>query len=132
MGASKQQMLKAITEAESYPGPSLIIAYAPCIAHGIRAGMGKSQREAKLAVDSGFWSMFRYNPALKDEGKNPFILDCKEPDGSLQEFLSNEVRFAALEKSNPEESKRLRAKIEEEVKDRYQLLKSMADHGVGV
>jgi pyruvate-ferredoxin/flavodoxin oxidoreductase len=85
-----------------------------------------------LAVDSGFWSMFRYNPALKDEGKNPFILDSKEPDGSLQEFLSSEVRFAALEKSNPEESKRLRAKIEQEVKDRYQLLKNMAEHGVGV
>ncbi|MBE0584084.1 MAG: pyruvate:ferredoxin (flavodoxin) oxidoreductase [Desulfofustis sp.] len=132
MGANKQQMLKAIIEAENYPGPSLIVAYAPCIAHGIRAGMGKSQREAKLAVDSGFWSMFRYNPGLKDEGKNPFILDSKEPDGSLQEFLSNEVRFAALEKSNPEESKRLRAKIEQEVKDRYQLLKTMAEHGVGV
>ncbi|MEE4315262.1 MAG: thiamine pyrophosphate-dependent enzyme, partial [Desulfofustis sp.] len=132
MGANKQQMLKAITEAENYPGPSLIIAYAPCIAHGIRAGMGKSQHEAKLAVDSGFWSMFRYNPILKGEGKNPFILDSKEPDGSLQEFLSSEVRFAALEKSNPEESKRLRAKIEEEVKDRYQLLKSMAEQGVGV
>ncbi len=132
MGASKQQMLKAIIEAENYPGPSLIIAYAPCIAHGIRAGMGKSQREAKLAVDSGFWSMFRYNPAIKGTGKNPFILDSKEPDGTLQEFLSNEVRFAALEKSNPEESKRLRAKIEEEVKDRYQLLKGMAEQGVGV
>ena len=132
MGASKQQMLKAIIEAENYPGPSLIIAYAPCIAHGIRAGMGKSQREAKLAVDSGFWSMFRYNPVLKDDGKNPFILDSKEPDGSLQEFLSSEVRFAALEKSNPEESKRLRAKIEEEVKDRYELLKGMAEQGVGV
>jgi pyruvate-ferredoxin/flavodoxin oxidoreductase len=132
MGASKQQMLKAIIEAENYPGPSLIIAYAPCIAHGIRAGMGKSQREAKLAVDSGFWSMFRYNPTLKGTDKNPFILDSKEPDGSLQEFLSSEVRFAALEKSNPEESKRLRAKIEEEVKDRYQLLKGMAEQGVGV
>ena len=132
MGANKQQMLKAIIEAENYPGPSLIVAYAPCIAHGIRAGMGKSQREAKLAVDSGFWSMFRYNPMLKDEGKNPFILDSKEPDGSLQEFLSSEVRFAALEKSHPEESKRLRAKIEEEVKDRYELLKKMAEQGVGV
>ncbi|BDD87895.1 pyruvate:ferredoxin (flavodoxin) oxidoreductase [Desulfofustis limnaeus] len=132
MGANKQQMMKAMVEAENYPGPSLIIGYAPCIAHGIRAGMGKSQREAKLAVDSGFWSMFRYNPALKDQGKNPFILDSKEPDGSLQEFLSNEVRFAALEKSHPEESKRLRAKIEEEVNSRYQLLKGMADQGVGV
>jgi pyruvate-ferredoxin/flavodoxin oxidoreductase len=132
MGANKQQMLKAFVEAEKYPGPSLIICYAPCIAHGIRKGMGKTQLEAKLAVDSGFWSTFRYNPALKDEGKNPFILDSKEPDGTLQEFLSSENRFAALERSNPEESKRLRAKIDGEVDDRYQLLKKMADVGVGV
>ena len=94
--------------------------------------MGKTQLEAKLAVDSGFWSTFRYNPALKDEGKNPFILDSKEPDGSLQEFLSSENRFSSLERSNPEESKRLRAKLEEEVDDRYQLMKKMADSGVGV
>ncbi len=132
MGANKQQVLKAFTEAEKYPGPSLIIAYAPCIAHGIRKGMGKTQLEAKLAVDSGFWSTFRYNPSLIAEGKNPFILDSKEPDGSLQEFLSSENRFASLEKSNPEESKRLRAKLDEEVSDRYQLLKKMADQGVGV
>jgi len=94
--------------------------------------MGKTQPEAKRAVESGYWSPFRYNPLLKDEGKNPFILDSKEPDGSLQDFLSNEVRFAALEKSNPEESRRLRAKIEEEVKGRYDLLKGMAETGVGV
>jgi pyruvate-ferredoxin/flavodoxin oxidoreductase len=94
--------------------------------------MGKTQLEAKLAVDSGFWSTFRYNPALIAEGKNPFILDSKEPDGSLQEFLSSENRFASLEKSNPEESRRLRAKIDEEVSDRYQLLKKMADYGIGV
>ena len=132
MGANKQQFLKALVEAEKHPGPSLIICYAPCIAHGIRKGMGKTQLEAKLAVDCGFWSTYRYNPALKDEGKNPFILDSKEPDGTLQEFLSNENRFASLEKSNPEESKRLRAKIEQEVNDRYQLLKKIADEGVGV
>jgi len=132
MGANKQQMLKAFVEAEKFPGPSLIICYAPCIAHGIRKGMGKTQLEAKLAVDSGFWSTFRYNPELRDEGKNPFILDSKEPDGTLQEFLSSENRFAALERSNPEESKRLRAKIEGEVGNRFQLLKKMADDGVGV
>jgi pyruvate-ferredoxin/flavodoxin oxidoreductase len=132
MGANKQQALKAMIEAEKYPGPSIVIAYAPCIAHGIRKGMGKTQLEAKLAVDSGFWSMFRYNPALKDEGKNPFILDSKKPDGTLQEFLASENRFASLEKSHPEESKRLRAKIEQEVDSRYELLKTMADHGVGV
>ncbi len=130
MGASKQQTMKAFVEAERYPGPSLIICYAPCINHGIRKGMGKTQLEAKLAVDSGFWPMFRYNPGLKDEGKNPFILDSKAPDGSLQEFLSGENRFAALEKSFPEESRRLRAKIEKEAQDRYQILKNMAENGV--
>jgi pyruvate-ferredoxin/flavodoxin oxidoreductase len=132
MGANKQQTMKAFMEAERHPGPSLVVCYAPCIAHGLRAGMGKTQNEAKLAVESGYWPMFRYNPSLVDEGKNPFILDYKEPNGTLQDFLSNEVRFAALEKSHPEESKRLRSKIEEEVNNRYKLLKGMADHGVGV
>jgi pyruvate-ferredoxin/flavodoxin oxidoreductase len=82
MGASQSQYLKAIREAEAYPGPSLIIAYAPCINHGLRAGMGKTQEEAKLAVEAGYWSLFRYNPMLEKEGKNPFQLDSKEPDWS--------------------------------------------------
>jgi len=132
MGANKQQMMKAFMEAERHPGPSLVVCYAPCIAHGARSGMGKTQREAKLAVESGYWSMFRYNPALKDDGKNPFILDSKQPDGTLQTFLANEIRFAALEKTHPEESVRLRAKIEEEINGRYELLKGMADSGVGI
>nr|WP_319490285.1 pyruvate:ferredoxin (flavodoxin) oxidoreductase [uncultured Desulfobacter sp.] len=127
MGANKNQTLKAILEAESYPGPSLIIAYAPCINQGIKKGMGKTQMEMKLAVESGYWPMFRYNPQLVAEGKNPFSLDSKEPDGSLQEFLSGEVRFAALEKSFPEESKRLRAALAEEVEEKYAMLKMMAD-----
>ncbi|SLM32050.1 Pyruvate-flavodoxin oxidoreductase [Desulfamplus magnetovallimortis] len=127
MGASKQQTMKAFTEAESYPGPSLIICYAPCINQGIRKGMGKTQLEAKLAVDCGFWPMYRYNPLLKAEGKNPFILDYKEPDGTLQEFLSGETRFAALEKSFPDESKRLRAMIEKEVQEKYEKLKKLAE-----
>jgi pyruvate-ferredoxin/flavodoxin oxidoreductase len=129
MGANKNQTLKALVEAEKYPGPSLIICYAPCINQGIRKGMGKSQEEGKLAVESGYWPLYRYNPELIKEGKNPFILDSKEPDGSLQDFLSGEVRFAALEKSFPEESKRLRKKIEQEVMDRYHMLKMMADIG---
>jgi pyruvate-ferredoxin/flavodoxin oxidoreductase len=129
MGANKNQTMKALVEAENYPGPSLIISYAPCINQGIRKGMGKSQEEGKLAVDCGYWPLYRYNPELIKEGKNPFILDSKEPDGSLQEFLSGEVRFAALEKSFPEESKRLRKKIEQEVMDRYHMLKMMADIG---
>ncbi|EIM62531.1 pyruvate:ferredoxin (flavodoxin) oxidoreductase [Desulfobacter postgatei] len=129
MGASKNQTLKAILEAESYPGPSLIIAYAPCINQGIKKGMGKTQEEMKLAVESGYWPIFRFNPQLTHEGKNPFILDSKQPDGTLQEFLSGEVRFAALEKSFPEESKRLRAALGEEVEEKYAMLKMMADAG---
>ncbi|MFH2093705.1 MAG: pyruvate:ferredoxin (flavodoxin) oxidoreductase [Pseudomonadota bacterium] len=129
MGASKTQTLKAILEAEAYPGPSLIIAYAPCINQGIRKGMGKSQLEGKLAVESGYWPMYRFNPELVKEGKNPFIYESKEPDGSLQEFLSGETRFAALEKALPEESKKLRAKIDQEVADKYKMFKMMADVG---
>jgi len=129
MGANKNQTMKAFLEAEKYPGPSLIICYAPCINQGIRKGMGKSQTEGKLAVESGYWPLYRYNPELIKEGKNPFVLDSKAPDGTLQEFLGGETRFAALEKSFPEESKRLRAKIDEEVTDKYTMLKMMADAG---
>ena len=127
MGANKQQMLKAFLEAESYPGPSLIICYAPCINQGLRKGMGKSQEEEKLAVASGYWPLYRYNPQLVAEGKNPFVLESKDPDGSLQEFLKGENRFASLEKTFPEESKKLRAKIEEEVNQRYSTFKLMAE-----
>ena len=129
MGANKNQTLKAFLEAEKYPGPSLIICYAPCINQGIRKGMGKSQFEGKLAVESGYWPLYRYNPELIKEGKNPFVLDSKAPDGTIQEFLSGETRFAALEKSLPEESKRLRIKIEKEVTDKYTMFKMMADAG---
>ncbi|QTA91730.1 pyruvate:ferredoxin (flavodoxin) oxidoreductase [Desulfonema magnum] len=127
MGANKQQLIKALTEAEAYDGPSLIMAYAPCINHGIKKGMGKSQEETKLAVQCGYWPLYRYNPELKAEGKNPFILDSKEPDGSLQEFLSGEVRYASLEKAFPEESEKLRAVLEQEYKARYESLKKLAE-----
>ncbi|MDY6825463.1 MAG: pyruvate:ferredoxin (flavodoxin) oxidoreductase [Thermodesulfobacteriota bacterium] len=126
MGASKQQLLKAFTEAERYDGPSLIMCYAPCINHGIKKGMGKSQEESKLAVESGYWPLYRYNPMLKAEGKNPFILDSKEPNGTLREFLAGEVRYAALEKTFPEESKKLTAQLEEEYTERYRKLREMA------
>ena len=129
MGANKNQTMKAFLEAEKYPGPSLIICYAPCINQGIRKGMGKSQFEGKLAVESGYWPLYRYNPELVKEGKNPFVLDSKAPDGTIQEFLGGETRFAALEKSFPKESKRLRAKIGEEVTDKYTLFKMMAQIG---
>ncbi len=127
MGANKNQVLKAFTEAEAYDGPSLIMAYAPCINHGIKKGMGKTQEEMKLAVDCGYWPLYRFNPELKKEGKNPFILDSKEPDGKLQEFLSGEVRYAALEKLFPEESKKLRAEIETQYNERYLRLKKLAE-----
>jgi pyruvate-ferredoxin/flavodoxin oxidoreductase len=126
MGANKQQVMKAFKEAEAYPGPSLIICYAPCINQGIRKGMGKTQLEAKLAVDCGYWPLYRYNPSLQGEGKNPFSLDSKAPDGTIQEFLGGENRYALLEKIAPEESKRLRSKIEEEYMVRYEDLKYMA------
>jgi pyruvate-ferredoxin/flavodoxin oxidoreductase len=127
MGANKQQVLKAFTEAEAYPGPSLVICYAPCINHGIRAGMGKSQEEARLAVECGYWPLFRYNPLLAAEGKNPFILDSKDPKGDLDAFLKGEVRYASLAKSFPQESKVLTAKLKEEFKERHAMLKQMAD-----
>jgi pyruvate-ferredoxin/flavodoxin oxidoreductase len=127
MGANKQQLIKALTEAESYNGPSLIMCYAPCINQGIKKGMGKSQEETKLAVQSGYWPLYRYNPALKAEGKNPFSLDSKQPDGSLQEFLAGEVRYASLKKSFPDEAKRLNARLEEEYSERYENLKRLAE-----
>ena len=127
MGANKQQMMKAFIEAESYPGPSIILCYAPCINQGIRKGMGKTQQEMKLAVESGHWPLYRYNPLLAEEGKNPFALESKAPDGTYQQFLSGENRFAALEKMFPEESKRLREKIEVDALRKYDLLKKMAD-----
>ncbi|KAB1443327.1 pyruvate:ferredoxin (flavodoxin) oxidoreductase [Pseudodesulfovibrio senegalensis] len=130
MGADKAQMMKAFQEAEAYPGPSLIICYAPCINQGIRKGMGKTQEEQKLAVKSGYWPLYRYNPQLADQGKNPFLLESKDPDGTLQEFLSGENRYAMLERFYPEASEALRAKIEEDYNARYETLKHMAsaDH----
>ena len=127
MGANKQQMLKAFLEAESYAGPSLIICYAPCINQGLKKGMGKSQEEEKQAVASGYWPLYRYNPLLEKEGKNPFVLESKDPDGTIQDFLKGENRFASLEKTFPEESKKLRAQIEEEINHRYAAYRTMAD-----
>jgi len=126
MGANKAQTLKAFVEAESYKGPSLIIAYAPCINQGIRKGMGHTQEQTQLAVACGYWPLFRFDPRRKDAGKNPFVLDSRKPDGNLQEYLSGESRFAALEKMHPEESQRLRAQIEQEIAERWTSLEKMA------
>lgn len=118
MGADKNQLMKAITEAEAYPGPSLIIAYAPCINHGIKGGMGNAQEEARRAVACGYWDLYRYNPALKAEGKNPFSLDSKEPTESFRDFLMNEVRYASLKKAAPEMAEELFAKTEADAQER--------------
>jgi len=127
MGANKNQLMKALKEAESYPGPSLIIAYAPCITHGIKAGMGKSQHEEKLAVESGYWPLYRYDPRLADEGENPFQLDYKEPDGTLRDFIMGEVRYNVLTRSYPDEAKKLHKKLEEDVNAKYKKYKAMSE-----
>ena len=120
MGANQRQFLTALKEAEAYNGPSIIIAYAPCISHGLKKGMGSAQWEEKQAVESGYWHLWRYNPALEDEGKNPFILDSKEPDWSkFQDFLDREVRYTSLEKGFPEESEELFAAAQESAQWRY-------------
>ena len=120
MGASQSQWLKALREAEAYAGPSLIIAYSPCINHGLRAGMGKTQREQKLAVECGYWHTYRFNPMLEAEGKNPFTLDSKEPEwDKFQDFLKGEVRYSSLLKSFPDEAFELFAAAEENAKWRY-------------
>ena len=127
MGASPAQYFNAIKEAEAYDGPSLIIAYAPCINHGLKAGMGLSQKEEKLAVDCGYWHLYRYNPALEGTDKNPFTLDSKEPDWSkFQDFLKGEVRFASLYKMYPDSAEELLQKTEEFAKVRLETYKRLA------
>ena len=132
MGANQSQYFKALREAEAYPGPSLIIAYAPCINHGLRSGMGKTQQEEKQAVECGYWHLFRYNPSLEEEGKNPFSLDSNDPDWSkFQEFLAGEVRYTSLKKQFPAEADALFKASEENAKWRYNSYKRMADQKWG-
>ena len=127
MGANPAQTIKAIREAESYHGPSLIIGYAPCEMHSIKGGMANCQAEMKKAVECGYWNLFRFNPALKAEGKSPFILDSKEPKEGYQEFLMNEARYSALTRSFPERAKELFAKNEEAAKARYEHLLKLVE-----
>ena len=127
MGADMNQCVKAFVEAESYPGPSLIIAYAPCINHGIKGGMIGAQAEEKKAVTSGYWQLLRYDPRLKEEGKNPFILDSKDPTTPYVDFLRGEVRYTALEKQNPERAAQLFEKSEKDAKGRIEYLKKLAE-----
>ena len=127
MGASKNQLMKALIEAETYKGPSLIIAYSPCINHGIN--MSRSQHEEKMAVETGYWTLYRYDPRRKETGENPLILDSKEPKGDFQEFLMGEVRYSSLTRTFPENAKALFQKAEEDMKERYETYRRMAGEG---
>jgi pyruvate-ferredoxin/flavodoxin oxidoreductase len=126
MGADRNQTMKALSEAEAYPGPSLIIAYSPCINHGLKSGMGYAQEEAKRAVECGYWALYRCNPLLKDEGKNPFILDSKKPTKSFRDFLIGEVRYSSLMKKFPEQAEALFAKTEQDAMDRLDMYRRLA------
>ena len=125
MGADKAQTLKALAEAEAYPGPSIVIAYCPCINHGIKSGMNSSQKEQKKAVECGYWSLYRYNPLLAQEGKNPFSMDSKPPTGNFREFLMNEVRFASLMKVKPDAAEELFKKTEQDAMDKLAYYQSL-------
>lgn len=127
MGADYNQTLKAMLEAESYDGPSLLIAYSPCIEHGIRSGMGSSMHEEKKAVDAGYFHLFRYDPRRKDEGKNPFVLDSKEPTLSYEEFLEGENRYNILIRRKPEEAKLLFDQAARQAEERYEYLKQLGN-----
>ena len=126
MGANQAQLVKALREAEAYPGPSLIIAYAPCINHGIKGGMSGAQTEIKKAVECGYWHMYRFNPLLKEEGKNPFTLDSKDPTGDFQAFIKNEVRYSSLMRTFPDIAQELFDKTEQYAKDRLASYKRLA------
>ena len=125
MGANKNQFVKAVTEAEAYNGPSIIIAYAPCINHG--TDMAHTQQEEKLAVETGYWLLYRYNPMLKAQGKNPFILDCKKPTKPVTDFLKNEKRYTSLKRTFPERAEKFWAEQQKIVDERYEFYKKMAE-----
>jgi pyruvate-ferredoxin/flavodoxin oxidoreductase len=127
MGADMNQTLKALTEAEAYHGPSLIIGYAPCEMHSIKGGMANCQAEMKKAVEAGYWQMFRYNPAKKAAGENPFTLDSKEPTASYQDFIKSEARYARLAQAFPERAAVLFEKAEANAKAKYERLVKLAD-----
>ena len=129
MGANMNQLMKALIEAESYDGPSLIIAYAPCINHGIKGGMANSIEQEKRAVETGYWHLYRFDPRRKEEGKNPFILDSKEPTRPFEEFLESEVRYTSLKRTFPEVAEELFKVAAEDARERYEKYKKMAEEG---
>jgi pyruvate-ferredoxin/flavodoxin oxidoreductase len=126
INADNTQLIKALREAEEHHGPSLIIAYAPCINHGIKEGMGRSMATIKKAVQAGYWHLYRYNPALKEEGKNPFVLDSKEPTESFREFILGQVRYSSLAQSYPDQAQELFGQAERMARERYEIYKQMA------
>ncbi|QSX08570.1 pyruvate:ferredoxin (flavodoxin) oxidoreductase [Alkalibacter rhizosphaerae] len=127
MGSDKNQFMKALMEAESYDGPSVLIAYSPCINHGIKGGMGKAQEQIKNAVETGYWHLYRYNPMLKEEGKNPFVLDSKEPTKSFQDFIRSEVRYTSLQRSFPGLAEKLFEKAEQDAKNKYEIYRKLSE-----
>ena len=127
IGANMNQTIKAMTEAEAYKGPSLIIAYSPCVSHGIRSGMGTSIMEEKKAVETGYWHLYRYNPLLKEQGKNPFILDSKEPTASFRDFLMGEIRYSSLNNTFPEIAEEMFTVAENHARERYMTYKRLVD-----
>lgn len=127
LSADFNQALKAIKEAEAYPGPSIIIAYSQCISHGILSGMGMAQKQAKRAVEAGYWNLFRYNPALKDEGKNPFILDSKEPTEDFKEYIKSEIRFNALSKVSPDKVEEIYNQAEKFAREKRENYKNLSE-----
>lgn len=127
INADNTQLIKALREAEEHHGPSIVIAYAPCINHGIKEGMGRSMATIKKAVQCGYWHLYRYNPALKEEGKNPFILDSKQPTESFRDFIMGQVRYSSLEKAFPDTAEELFTKAEQKAKERYEIYRQMAE-----
>lgn len=128
MGANMNHTIRTILEAESYPGPSLIIAYSPCINHGIRTGMGTSIMQEKRAVEAGYWHLYRFNPLLKEEGKNPFMLDSKDPGGDFKEFLMSEIRYSALQRAFPEQAEELFAVADADARERLATYRQLAEY----
>lgn len=127
MGSDRNQFMKAITEAEAYKGPSIIMCYAPCINHGMKEGMGRTQHNTKDAVDCGYWHLYRFNPLLEEEGKNPFVLDSKEPKGGFREFIMNQVRYSSLSKEFPKVAEDLYKKTEEDSMKRYETYRRLSE-----
>ena len=127
IGADKNQVVKAMLEAEAHDGPSIIIAYSTCISHGLKKGMGFSIRNMDEAVKAGYWHLYRFNPALKEQGKNPFVLDSKEPQGSFKDFIMDQVRYSAIAKQYPEQADELFAMAEADAKRKYEEYKKLAE-----